>query len=115
METIEIILAVGGLLTLGISIAAYLRQNKNDAADHATKITTLEERINTIQGVVNQISVAELARMQQTVETLSDRVNKLDNDVENKIDKLSEKIDALSNRINELFIALAKNNKNNNV
>lgn len=118
VETIEIILAVGGLLTLGISIAAYLRQNKTDAADHASKITALEEKVNNMQSTVNQISVAELARMQQTIETLSDRVNRLDSDVENKLDRLSEKMDTLFDRVNEVFIALAKMtniNNNNNV
>ena len=112
METIEIILAIGGLLTLGISIAAYLRQNKNDAADHAAKITMLEERVNALQTLTSAISVIDLAKMQQVVETLNEKVNKLDTDVENKIDKLSEKIDGIVDKLNQLLINFVKHQKN---
>jgi uncharacterized protein YoxC len=112
METIEIVLTCGGLLTLGISIAAFLRQNKHDAAKLARKISTLEERVNNQQLTLSSISVTEIAKMQQTVATLNERVNKLDTDVENKIDKLSEKIDGIIDKMNQLLLTLAKNNNN---
>lgn len=112
METVEIILACGGLITLAISIAAFLRQNKHDAAKLARKLTTLEERVNNQQLTLSSISITEIAKMQQTVTTLTERVNKLDTDVENKIDKLAEKIDGIVDKMNQLLVTLAKNNNN---
>lgn len=119
--TPEVIISVlVGTIGCVIGVISYFKGNKKDAVIAATKnaaeIATIRERQEAMQSVVNQISVAELARMQQTMETLNDRVNRLDSDVENKLDKISEKMDTLFDRLGELSITLAKlspQNQNN--
>lgn len=108
MDTIQIILSIGGLITLAISISAFIRQNKSDAAGTAAKMTALEEKISNLQSLVNAISVAEIASMKQSLSDLRARVERLDTDVEKKIDQLSNKLDGMVTKLQEILVELSK-------
>ena len=108
METIHIILSIGGLVTLAISIAAFIRLNRTDAAGLASEITMLKQKIANLQDIVNAISVAEIASMKQSLSDLRARVERLDTDVEKKIDQLSAKIDKLSETMQKILLEMSK-------
>lgn len=108
MGILELALSLGGLLTLVLSVASYLRQNKIDASDFAAKITKLEHKAESIEMKYGNLGLSEIPELKHKVENLSERVTKLDNDLENKIDKLAEKMDGLVDRLNQVLINLAK-------
>lgn len=95
-----------GLVGAGTGIAAYVRNGKHDTAKIEKRIAVLESKNDSMQDIINAVSVADMARLQQTVSDLNEKVKKLDSDTVNKIDKLSEKIDGFGEKLNELFIKL---------
>lgn len=108
-EVLTIIISVAvSILSAFLGVAAWIRGLKNDSVSRETRITALENKIESVQEIVNSMSVAELARMQQVVKDLSKRVEKLDTDVEKKIDQLGEKVDTLMGKMQEILLELAK-------
>lgn len=110
MGILEMLISLGSLLTLVISIAAFLRQNKIDAADYATKIAKVENEVSALKEKVNTVGYTDVPKLQSTVDNLTEKIHKLDNDLESKIDKVAENMIELSDRINKLLIKLAKSN-----
>ena len=86
-------------LSLLIAASAYTNNRKNEAVTAAkrntTDITKLQERVITLQNLLNANGVAEISMMKQSLDDLKERVSKLDNDVEKKVDQINEKIDKL--------------------
>lgn len=108
MGVLELVLSLGSLLTLVLSVAAFLRQNKMDAADYATKIIKLEQDINNLKAKVEDVGINDLPHIKGDVNNLSEKVNKLSNDWENKIDKIDTKLMNLDEKVNKIYIILAK-------
>lgn len=108
METIHIVLSIGGLVTLGISIAAFIRLNRTDAAELSSEITTLKQKVTNLQEVINAISIAEISAMKQSLSDLRARVERLDTDVEKKIDQLANKLDKQNETLQQILLQLSK-------
>ena len=81
-----------------------------DTAKMEKRVAILENKSDSVQDILNAVSVADMARLQQTVSDLNEKVKKLDSDTVNKIDKLSEKIDSIVEKLNELLIKLVNRN-----
>ena len=109
MGVLELVLSLGSLLTLVLSVAAFLRQNKMDAADYATKIIKIEQDIKYLKDRVEEVGINDLPPLKGNVANLSEKVNKLSEDWENKIDKIDTKLISLEDKINKIYIILAKN------
>jgi cell division protein ZapA (FtsZ GTPase activity inhibitor) len=109
MEPLQVIVAIGSLIAVGISALAFNRNGKKEAIDASTKVTMLETRVANMQELMNAHSLSELAAMKQSLSDLKSRVEKLDGDVEKKIDQLSGKVDNLLGKLNEILLTITKN------
>jgi len=86
-------------LSLLIAASSYTSNRKNEAIIAATKnttdITKLQERVITLQNLLNMGGLADVSMMKQSIDDLKERFSKLDNDVEKKVDQINDKIDKL--------------------
>lgn len=102
-------ISIGTLVTLLLSILSFIRTNKNDATILISKMSVIEQRVESMGQLVNAISVAEIASMKQSLSDLRSRVDKLDGDMEKKIDQLSDKLD----RLLQVVLNFTSNTKQN--
>lgn len=102
-------ISIGTLVTLILSILSFIRTTKNDAATLTAKMSVMEQRLESMGQLVNAISVAEIASMKQSLSDLRSRVDKLDGDMEKKIDQLADKLD----RLLQVVLNFTSNTKQN--
>lgn len=108
MEILAIMASVVGLTSLGVSILTFNRNGKKEALEASNKVVILEQKIISMQEIINNHNLNDLSALRQSVQGLEKRVEKLDTDVEKKIDNLSNKMDILADKMQELLIQLSK-------
>lgn len=93
---ISLLISLGGLIIAFVTFyRTASRISHKDAIQNATKITTLENRIRSLEAVCNAESIQQIKVIQKSMEELSNRVDRLDSDVEKKIDRVDEKVDKI--------------------
>jgi len=116
MEYLGFLVALGSLLVALVSLFGNRRSQAITAAKKNTEditrlqeqVSALRERMTTLNNTIEDTGVKNISVLNEKVINLGERLEKLDRDVEGKIDKLTDKFEELSKSINEFMLSVAK-------
>lgn len=94
------------ILSSIIAVVSFFRGSKKESVDEAKQnaadIASMKEQLKNMQSIVTSETITDIKAIQVAVHSLSERLERLDMDVEKKIDQVTNKVDQILLKMSDI-------------